>query len=83
MSSNATPSHFTPSLVHDSNDAVHAVVAAWETFAAASNPVDTAAAISSLADAISDLASWHPYYDYHTHTIRYTDEQDDDSGSGQ
>lgn len=77
MSSFTNPPHFTPSLVHGSNDAVHAVVSAWEKFKNTSNPVDAAEALVALDNAIGDLASWHPHYDAHTHTIRFHDDQDD------
>lgn len=51
-----------------------AVWNAWEEFCAAANPLQAAGPIRSLNDAISDLATFLPGYDYNTGTIVHPDE---------
>lgn len=49
--------------------AFEAVVAEWENFCDATNPVSQARAIIALNNAMGDLESYHPGWDIHTGSI--------------
>ena len=50
-------------------DAAIAAHLAWRSFAEASTPTSQASALLELNEAMSDLTSWLPGYDYETGTI--------------
>lgn len=51
------------------HDAGLSVYWAWQRFVSSPDPVLRANAIIKLSDAISDLSTWLPGYDYETGTI--------------
>lgn len=57
-------------------DALEEVVYRYEQFAEAASPSRAASALVALGDAISDLKSFHPGWDFETGTMPWDREED-------
>lgn len=64
-----TAAELAPTPSDEWQDAGVTAFRAWEQFAAARTPIEQADAVTALSNAMTDLATWLPGYDYETGTI--------------
>jgi hypothetical protein len=64
-----------PATLKDAAEAIETVAAAWDRMSNARSPLDQAQGMVDMSNAMSDLRTWHPEYDYKTHTLPFEREE--------